>query len=121
MPGYALKDITDAVNRGELMTYFELSWIAWACAGDITALGLQVRPIPDSIRPLAAGISLGRSAPFCWAVLEIERPINRASAERRIRDMGPIAAPSLRWCERLRCWPRKIIWGESLTVDGRKI
>jgi len=121
MPGYVPKAPTDAFNRCESMTYFELAWITWACAGDITALGLQVRPIPDSMRPLAAAVSLGRSAPVCRAVIEIERPLNRTAAERLIKEIGPTAAPSLRWCERFRCWPRKIIWGESLTVDGRKI
>jgi len=55
------------------------------------------------------------------AVIEIERPLNRTAAERLIKEIGPTAAPSLRWCEKFRCWPRKIIWGESLTVDGRKI
>jgi len=102
------------------MTYYELSYIAWVCLGDLSALGFSVRPIPEQLRPLAAFVNIG-GAPYCRAVIQLERPLNRTAAERLIKEVGPTAAPSLRWCERFRCWPRKIIWGESLTVDGRKI
>lgn len=106
---------------GSGMTYFELSFIVWACLGDFNALGLAGRPIPAPARPLLATVQIGGGAPACRAVIQIERPLNREAADRRIKALGQIAAPSLRWCERFRCWPREIVWKERLVIDGREI
>lgn len=105
------------------MTYFELLFVAWGCLGDsrVPILGLSVRPIPDAVRPLLAGIRVGSADPICQPRPEIERFTARAAAERRITELGQGAAPRLRWCQRFKCWEKSIDWKGRLVVDGREV
>ena len=105
------------------MTYFELLFVAWGCLGDssVPVLGLSVKPIPAAARPLLAGFRVGSAEPICRPRPELERFPTRAAAERRIVELGPGAAPRLRWCQRFRCWDRTIEWKGRLVVDGREI
>ncbi len=103
------------------MTYYELAFIAWACIGDISVFRLSARPVPEHLRPLTATVRIGEAPPACRAVIQIERPLNREAADRRIKALGPIASPRLRWCQRFRCWDREIVWKDRLVIDGREI
>lgn len=89
------------------MTFWEVSFIAWACAGDFGLIGLSIKAIPDSARPAAAALGI------CRPEVQIERIASRNHAERRIKEIGPGAR--LRFCKGLKCWDKKISW--KTTVD----
>ena len=103
------------------MTYFEIIFVGWACLGDVGFLGLKLRPVPDAMRPLAAAVGVVGADPLCRMVPEIERASSRQAMENRVRDLGQVAAPRLRWCQKFKCHDRKIEWGKSLIVDGKEI
>jgi hypothetical protein len=104
------------------MNYFELLFVSWSCLGDASIAGLQVRPVPEQFRPLAASVMVAAAnRPLCLPVPELERPLTRERAERRIKELGRGAAPRLRFCSRFKCWDREVRWGQTLFVDGREI
>ena len=86
------------------MTFFEVAWIAYACAGDFF-----FKAIPPAARPAAAVVGL------CQARPEVEKHSSRHGAERRIAELGQGAAPRLRWCQRLKCWDKPISWRTEAT------
>ena len=89
------------------MTHFEVLYVVWNC------LGLQGNLVPYSVRPLAAAIRVGN----CYAVPQIERHSNREVAERRVYELGPQTYARLRWCQRMKCWDRKLLWEPSLKIE----
>lgn len=95
------------------MTFWELAFVSWVCLGDWRVLGLSGAAIPASARPAAAAVGLCRVRP------EVERHPARAAAERRVLELGPSAAPRLRWCQRLKCFDREIVWKDRAVIDGR--
>ncbi len=103
------------------MTYFLVSWVAWSCIGDIDAFGLQVRPVPVELRATAALVAPPPARkPICRPVPRVAFVPSKADAMRLIREVGPGAEPQLRWCQRLRCWDRRIEWRPDLFVNGKQ-
>ena len=76
-------------------------------------IGLSIKAVPESARPAAAALGI------CRPEVQIERIASRDHAERRIREIGPGAR--LRWCRGLKCQEKPVLWGQTLSVDGREI
>lgn len=100
--------------------YFLVLWVSWSCQGDASMLGLKVRPVPEALRPAAAALAVS-GRPVCWPVPESTYLAGREAADRKVRDLGPLAGARLRWCQRLKCWDKPVEWRPELHVDGRKI
>jgi hypothetical protein len=105
------------------MKTWEVLFLAWSCLADgrLPLIGLSIRPLPEELRPAAAAVALAGAGPLCRARPEIERHPSRAAAERRIKVLGQVAAPRLRYCERFRCWDREVRWTDRLVVDGKEV
>lgn len=103
------------------MTHYEVLFVAWACLGDLSVLGRPIRPVAEPLRPVAAAVRLGEGAPLCRIEPQIERFPARRDALRRLLELGPGAAPRLRWCRAWKCWPKDVAWKPELFVDGAEI
>ena len=103
------------------MTWYLVTWISWACVGDVDVFGLAVRPVPTQLRSAAALVAPPPARePICRAIPQRAIVSSRSEALRRVRTAGVGGEPRLEWCQRLRCWEKKLEWRPELYVDGRK-
>lgn len=103
-----------------MSSYFLVLWVSWACQGDTSVLGIAVRPVPEALRPVAAALAVS-GRPVCWPVPEQTYLAGHDAVDRKVKALGPLAGPRVRWCQRLRCWDKPVTWRPELYVDGRKI
>lgn len=104
-----------------MLSYWVVTWVGFVCVGDADFLGLQVRPVPPAIRAAAVLIAPPPARkPICQSVPRVVLTSSRVDAMRLVKMAGPGAEPQLRWCQRLKCWEKRIEWPADLVVDGKK-
>ena len=93
---------------------YELSWVAYACAGVVKVLGVSfaIASAPPAAHPAMAAIGL------CRAEARVERydPARLELARRRVRELG--AGAVLRSCRGVRCTDNLAQWITELTFKG---
>lgn len=90
---------------------YELSWVAYACAGVFKVFGLSiaVASAPPAAYPTLAAVGL------CRAEARVERfdPARLELSRRRVRELGDGAV--LRRCRGVRCGDNLARWSTELT------
>lgn len=94
---------------------YELTWVAYACAGAVRVLGLSfaVASAPPAAHPAMAAIGL------CRAEARVERydPARLEHARRRVRDLG--AGAVLKRCRGVQCGDNLAQWSTELTFKEK--
>jgi len=93
---------------------YELSWIAYVCAGSVKILGVSfaLASAPAAAHPAMAAIGL------CRAETRVEHfdPARLELAKRRARELG--AGAELKACRGVRCSDNLAQWNTELTFKG---
>ena len=94
---------------------YELSWVAYACAGVFKIFGftIAVASAPPEAHPALAAINL------CRAEARVERydPARLEHARRRVRELG--AGAGLRSCRGTKCGDNLAQWSTELSFKEK--
>lgn len=77
-----------------MIFWWLVAWISFSCPG-----GMLAPAWPAAARPFV-----------CTRVTARAIYSRREDADRQVRSVGQVAAPTLSWCRNLRCWDKQIEW-----------